>query len=248
MAPAVWVEEEFTEGGLASVVEFIGRLIDVEDDVEGKFGNQLELRFNEVEIIEAGDDVTLDEGRYTSWVKQSNKKNSTNGKMMAEWTEFAKAHDMGPLPSCFYGILMRWRKSTYEFGDDMSPGRAMVPVEVIEEGGKKASKKTSTKVVSPAKEEPAAPPPEENDDEESSSSDLPEALVTAIHTSVEGEGATREMIRRTLQKKAALRTALTAAGGLDEVLKAMEDTLNEDDGTYTRVPDEDDAGGDEDPV
>lgn len=246
MPPAVWTDDDFTEGGLASVVEFIGRLTEVQEDVEGKFGDQLELHFEDVEIVEAGDDVTLDEGRLTSWVKQSNKKNSTNGRMYTEWKEFTQAHDMEGLPDCFYGVLMRWKKSTYEFGDDMNPGRAMIPVEVMEEGGKKkTNKKAGSKApAKPSKSaKPAKPePPEEPDDE---GNGVPEILVEAIHGAVGEDGATREMIRRVIKQKAPLRKALAEFGELDDVLTAMEDTLDEEDGTYTRV--EDDDGGD-DPV
>ena len=249
--PAVWNEDDFTEGGLASVAEFVGRLTDIDEDVEGKFGDQLELHFSDVEIIEAGEDVALDEGRYTSWVKQSKKKSSTNGLMYKDWREFAQANDMGPLPSCFFGVLMRWRKATYEFGDDMNPGRALIPVELVEEGGKKksTSTKSKAKTASTKPAAPAAPPTTEqaDEDDDDKGNGLPEILVEAIHAAVGADGATREMIRRAVQKKAALRTALTAAGGLDEVLSAMEDTLDEADGTYTRAV-EDDAGGDEDPV
>jgi len=238
--PGTWNVDDFTEGGLASVEEFIGRLDNVEEDVEGKFGLQLELSFSEVEIIEAGDDVTLDEGRYTSWIKQTNKKNSTNGKMFVEWAEFASAHDLGDtLPDCFYGMLMRWRRSTYEFGDDMTPGRAMIPVELIEEGGSK-TKKTKSKVVKARVPKAAPPPAKEPEDEDGEESNLPEELVNTIHGVVGEEGATRDMIRRALAKKAALRKLLADAGGLDVVLPAMEDTLDEDDGTYTRVESDDD--------
>lgn len=241
--PGVWSTDDLVEGGLASVSKFVGRLDDVEEDVEGKFGDQKELHFSDVEIIEAADDVTLEEGHYTCWVKQSNKKNSTDGRMVADWVEFAKAHDMGPLPSCFYGVLMEWDKATYEFGGDMNPGRAMIPVKLVEEGGKKKSASSKSKTKTPKK---TAPTPPAEDDNEDGGSDVPEILAIAIHAAVGEDGATREMIRRAVQKKAALRTALTAAGGLDDVLSAMEDTLDEDEGTYTRVVD--DAGGDEDPV
>lgn len=236
--PGVWDTDELVEGGLASVSELIGRLSDVEDDVEGKFGLQKELHYHDVEIVEAADDVTLNEGRYTTWVKQSNKKNSTDGRMLADWTEFAKAHDMGPLPSCFYDVLIRWRRATYEFGDDMNPGRALIPVELIEEGGKKKSTGSKVRIEpKPAAAAPAAAAPATSEEPEEGN-DVAEVLVTAIHETVGDDGATREMIRRALSKKAALRTALTAAGGLDTVLSAMEDTLDEKDGTYTRVTDD----------
>lgn len=232
--PGVWNTDDFVEGGLASIEEFIGRLTDIDEDVEGKFGNQLALHFHDVEIVTAGDDVTLDEGRFTCWVKQSNRKNSVNSMMVADMVEFAKAHDMGPVPSCFENVLIRWRKATYEFGDDVNPGRAMIPVELMEEGG---SKKKAKPAASKAEAEPAEPAAES---EEESGSDVPEALDTAIREIIGENGATREMIRRGIQKKAALRKALTEAGSLDDVLAAM-DNLDEDDGTYTLI-------GEDDPV
>ncbi|KKN77030.1 hypothetical protein LCGC14_0363690 [marine sediment metagenome] len=236
--PAVWNDDDFTEGGLASVIEFIGKMTGLDEDVEGQYGDQIELHFEDVEIVEAGDGVTLDEGRLTSWVSQSNKKNSTNGRMFADWIEFAKAHDMGPLPSCFFGVLMRYKKATYEFGQDMNPGRAFIPVEVIEEGGKKTKAKKSGAKASakPAKSDP--PPAEEDDDE---GNGVPEVLVEAIHKTIGEDGATQEMIRRVIKQKAVLRKALAEFGELGALLTAMEDTIDEDEGTYTRVEaDEDD--------
>ncbi len=238
MAPGVWDVDDLVEGGLASIEEFTGRLTDVEADVEGKFGAQKELHFEEVEILKAADDVTLEEGRYTTWVKQSNKKNSTDGKMIADWTEFAKAHDLGPLPSCFYGVLIRWEKTTYEFGDDMSPGRAMIPVELLEEGGSKA--KTKTKAKTSTKTKASAPPTEEPDTEEEtvppSDSDVPEEIQKLVLDTVGEEGATKDMIRRVITKTSANRKLIAAyEGGIDGILTALEDVLDEDDGTYTRV-------------
>ena len=241
--PGTWNVDDLTEGGLASITEFIGRLDDVEDDVEGKFGDQKELHFSDVEIIEAADDVTLDEGRYTTWVKQSNKKNSTDGKMVADWAAFAQANDLGELPGCFFGVLMRWKKVTYEFGDDMSPGRALVPTEIIETGGKKAKTKTKTKTKSTEPAAAAPPSNEDEDDGEDEGSSVPEALVEVIHATIGEDGATREMIRRALSKKQALRTALTEAGGLDAVLDALQ-SIEVDDGTYTLVEEDEE----EDPV
>ncbi len=241
--PGVWDVEDLTEGGLASITEFIGRLDDVEDDVEGKFGEQKELHFSDVEIIEAADDVTLDEGRYTTWVKQSNKKNSTDGKMVADWASFAAANDLSPLPTCLYGVLIRWKKTTYEFGDDMSPGRALIPVELIETGGKKAKTSKKTKTTAAATTEAAPPSNEDEDDSDGEEAAVPAALVEVIHATIGEDGATREMIRRAVSKKQALRTALTEAGGLDAVLEALQ-TIEEDDGTYTIV----EADEEEDPV
>ncbi len=239
--PGTWDTEDFTEGGLASIEEFIGRLTDVDEDVEGKFGFQLEFHYEDVEIIEAGDDVILDEGRLTSWVKQSGRKNSVNSHMVKDMEGFAKDHDLGAIPACFEGIMIRYKRATYEFGDDMSPGRAFIPVELIKEGGKSKTKpkpKAGAKAGKGTKNKPEAAPPPDEDEDDGEESGVPEVLVTVIHEAVGEDGATREMIRRALTKKAAVRKALTEAGGIDAVLTAMEDTLDEDDGTYTRVEDD----------
>ncbi len=232
--PGVWEEDDFVEGGLASIEEFTGRLTDVEEDVEGKYGLQKELHYGDVEIIKAADDVTLENGRYTTWVKQSNKKNSTDGRMSADWRQFAKDHKLGALPDGFYGQLIRWEKTTYEFGDEMSPGRAMIPLELLEEGSTKTSKKTSTKA-KPAK--PVDTEPEDSDDSDSDGdSGVPEELVTIIHKTVGEDGATKDMIRRAVTKTSVNRKLIAAFdGGLDAILTAMEDSLDEDEGAYTRV-------------
>ncbi len=235
--PGVWDTEDLVEGGLASIEEFIGRLDDVEDDVEGKYGLQKELHFSDVEIIKAADDVTLDNNRYTSWVKQSNKKNSTDGLMLKDWKAFAAAHKLGALPDAFYGVNIRWEKTTYEFGEDMSPGRALIPVELIEEGGKKTKAK-------PAKTTAAKTPPPADDSDDSDESEaggdsdhgVPEELVTIILATVGEDGATKDMIRRAVTKASANRKLITAfEGGLDAILVALEEQLDEDDGAYTIV-------------
>ena len=233
MAPGVWDVDDLVEGGLASIEEFTGRLVDVEEDVEGKFGLQKEFHFEDVEIIKAADDVSLEEGRYTCWVGQNNKKNSTHGKMLADWTEFAKLHKLGPLPDCFYGTLLRWEKTTYEFGEEMSPGRAMIPVELVEEGGseKKSKSKASTK--SKSKTTVKAPPvdPEDSDDD----SGIPAEIRELVLNTVGEDGATKDMIRRVITKTSVNRKIIAGIGGIDSVLEGLEDALDEDDGTYTRV-------------
>ena len=127
--PANWDTDKLTVGGLASVEKFIGRLESLDEDVEGKYGLQIALYFEDCELIEAGDDVTLENGKFTTWVNQSNKQNSTNGYMLVAWQEFAAEHDPEIPP---FGILLEWERQTYEFGDDMNPGRALVPVAVVE--------------------------------------------------------------------------------------------------------------------
>ena len=237
--PGVWEEDDFVEGGLASIEEFTGRLTDVEEDVEGKYGLQKELHYGDVEIIKAADDVTLENGRYTTWVKQSNKKNSTDGRMSADWRQFAKDHKLGALPDGFYGQLIRWEKTTYEFGDEMSPGRAMIPLELLEGDSKKTSKsKTSTKAkpVKPTKPADEDEPEDSDDSDDGGDSGVPEELVTIIHKTVGEDGATKDMIRRAVTKTSINRKLIAAFdGGLDAILEAMEDSLDEEEGSYTRV-------------
>lgn len=115
--------------------EFVGRLDEVVDDVEGKFGLQTEFHFSDVEVTQAAKNLELRDRRFKAWVKQSTSKDSTYGHMLIDWTAFQKAQGLkGKLPSVFYGTFMRWEKRTYSF--DGTTGSAFVPVEVLPESGK----------------------------------------------------------------------------------------------------------------
>ena len=196
--PATWKTGEFNEGGYKGITEFIGRLSDVEEDIESSFGGlQLALHFYDVEITESVDPIALEGGKLTIWQKQSNKKSSTNAKMVADWNAFVTAHNLEGLPKGLYDKLFRWKKCVYDYGEDLSPGTAYVPVEIIEEGAPKAV---------PVQEVPVEV--------------TPEAVDLVMGTISEG-GVTKDQIRRELAKKSASRTTIVKSGGIDNVLAHM---------------------------
>jgi len=220
-----WNPDEFVKGGRAGIERFYGKLKEVEEDVEGDYGPQVALYFEEVRIIEAADEVDLEDGEFTDWIKQSSKQNSVNHKMVTEWVEFAKAHKLGPLPDSLYGLDLEWKKATYDYGTDrrtgeaLNPGRAFVPVGYAEEEKKPKGK-------------PKGKPKDESKDESSEpAGDLPDDLVEVIMGVIGEDGATRDIIRREVVKKAATRKLMSEAGGLDKVLDAMKEAghlTNED--------------------
>lgn len=230
--------ESFVEGGVKGVKEFIGRLDDIEEDVEGKFGPQDAITYRDVEITESAEEVALDEGLFTTWHKHSDRKNSMSGRLAFQWMDFADAHDIaspddddltawGQLAAAFKDKLVKYRKVTIEFGEDMNPGTGYVPVEVMEGAKGKPASKPSGKPAPKSNGKPASKPEPKAIDS---------ALVKAITAAIGEDGATRDIIRREVVKKAALRTILGTAGGLDNVLTALveQGTLTESEGFYTK--------------
>lgn len=230
----------YTEGGMKGVLEFTGRLEEIEEEVEGNYGPQDAYHYYDVEITESEEEVDLDEGRFTSWTKHSSRKNSVAGKTAFAWMDFAEAHNLEPdadddltpvqqVASAFKDKHVRYRRVTHEFGEGMNPGSSFVPVELME----KAPAKPAGRGTKPA---PAKPTPSKPAKKEPA----PE-IVEAIVAAVGEDGATRDIIRREVVKKAALRTALGASGGLDTVLAILVDlgTLTESEGYYAPVSAED---------
>lgn len=139
--PARWNEDEFTESGFKSIKEFIGVLDSVEEDVEGEYGDQIQSVYTGVELVEAGDEVELEDDIFTTWVKQSDKKNSTNSRWVADLRAFADSHDIEwKGGASFIGMKLRMRRVEYDFGSKVNPGTAFVPIETLD--SKKASKST----------------------------------------------------------------------------------------------------------
>lgn len=242
--PAVWQEDQFVNGGLSGIEEFIGRLREVEEDVEsvfdGKPRTQMALHFYDVEIIASADPVVLENNLYTTWVGQSSRKNSTNMKMFLDWQKFHKEQGLeGSLPSALYESLIRWRKATYEFGENMNPGRAFIPVEFVEdeEPQPKPAASRSRGTSSTSRSKPAEAPPAEETEDSGEASDAPAEEVTAAVLEALGEdGNTRDGLRRALFKTAALRAKVGAAGGLDTVLAYVVESgqVEESEGFYYR--------------
>ena len=205
--PAVWSTDSFVEGGVKSITFFRGRLRSTEEDVEGKFGPQVQLSFYDVRDLEAADGYTCEDGEFDYFVKQSNKSNSTNGRMIKQWAEFVGANKLGPLPNCLYDIDLEWKGVEYDFGPDNNPGKALIPVKLLD--GKPATGRTSTKAA-------PAPAPDTSDYE------IPDELKVLVLEAVGEDGGTRDIIRRAVSTKPAFRKLVAdAPGGLDGVLAAM---------------------------
>lgn len=224
---ALWNPEQFTEGGVKSVKSFKGRLRAVEEDVEGRFGPQVQLEFYDVRDVEADDSFDVgDDGELTYYIKQSPKKGSTNGKMIKDWMDFVVAHKFGPLPNSLYDVDIAWVRAEYDFGPDNNPGKAMVPASLIEGTGTPAARKPGTTAA-------PAPPPADYE--------VPEELVNAVLAAVGEDGGTKDIIRRAISTKSALRKLATEApGGLDTILSVLVAAgfLNQQDEFYIKPEDD----------
>ena len=70
--------------------EFIGSMADVKDNVLGSDGNQVvEVRFDEVQVIEPNGHDPLHHDSIIARVKESKVKGSLNHRMVVEWETFA---------------------------------------------------------------------------------------------------------------------------------------------------------------
>lgn len=257
--PAVWTDDEFVSGGLKGITKFSGQLTEIEEDVDGKFGDQLALYFDECEVLEAAEEVSLEDGKYTDWIKQTNKKNSVNQAFVNHITTFIKSHKLkGGVPDALYGLDLIWERTIVIEGneeDGMSPGLCLLPIAMSDEAPAKPAKTTKSRRVAPPAddEEEAAPPKRARrsraaattpppDDTDEDSSDFPIALTTFIVSRVGEDGATQDLIRRDIAKKLAMKKLKDAVdGGLEAVLSHMVEagTLTEDEGTYF-LPEEED--------
>ena len=134
--------DAFVEGGAKGVKEFIGRLDEIEEEVEGQYGPQDALHYTDVEITDSAEEVELEDGQFSDWHKHSNRKNSASGRKAFMWMDFAdvnglEAPDDSTLTpwqqilAAFKGKLVKYRRHAIEFGEGMSPANVFVPVEVV---------------------------------------------------------------------------------------------------------------------
>lgn len=254
--PAVWNDDEFVSGGLKGISKFQGQLTEIEEDVEGKFNTQLALYFDECTVLESAEEVSLEDGKYTDWIKQTNKQNSVNQAFVSGIATFIKAHKLkGGVPDALYGQDIIWERQTVieaNEEDGMSPGLCLLPIAMADdEPAPKTRKGRAAALPVDDEEEEAAPPkrarrsrsaattpPADEPDEEG---DVPKELVDFILTRVGEDGSTQDLIRRDIAKKLAMKKLKDAVdGGLEAVLVHMvsEGVLTEDDGTYF-LPEED---------
>ncbi len=255
MAPAVWTDDEFVSGGLKGITKFQGQLTEIEEDVSGKFGDQLALYFDECEVLESEEEVSLEGGKYTDWIKQTNKKNSVNQAFVAGITTFIKAQKLkGGVPDALYGVDIIYERTVVIEGDDsegMSPGLCLLPIALAgeEEKPAKPARRGGKAAAPPADEEPADPPKRQRrsraaaqEPPPADESEIPAELTAFILTRVTEDGVTQDIIRRDTAKKLPMKKLRDAVdGGLEAVLTHMveAETLVEDDGTYF-LPEEDD--------
>jgi len=252
--PAVWNDDEFVSGGLKGITKFQGQLTEIEEDVEGKYGDQLALYFDECTVLESAEEVSLEGGKYTDWIKQTNKKNSVNQAFVSNIATFIKAHKLkGGVPDALYGVDIIWERQVVIEGDEeagMSPGLCLLPIALADDEPAPATKARKGRAAAPPADEeeeaPAKParrrrsaaaePPAEEE------SDVPKELTDFILSRVGEDGATQDLIRRDIAKKLAMKKLKDAVdGGLEAVLTHMvsEGLLTEDDGTYF-LPEEED--------
>lgn len=239
--PGFWDEDDFQESGFASIKKFSGVLTDVEDDVEGDYGPQLSFHWSDVELIEAGDDVSLDNAEFTDWIKQSSRKGSTNDRVVKAYREFKDENGLEGSMEYFkflHGVRCIFEKVTYDFGKKINPGTAFVPVEIVEEGASKPKKASKAKAKAEVVE----------DEDEDEAVEIDPKLSAAVLAAVEDEGLTSALIKAALNKKASTRKLLDEAGGIKTVLAALVDegVIVEDDGVFEAAASDEDEDEDED--
>ena len=231
--PAVWGEDEFHAGGLKGISKFNGKAKEFEEDVDGKYSLQVALYFEDVEVLESTDEVVLEDGDYTDWIKQSNKTGSVNEQFALHIRDFIRANKLkGGVPNAIYGHMITWeRQEVTEASDDgkMSAGLCLVPVALVDEEPPVKTTKTT-------KATKASAPPAEEYDDEPDENDGPHAELVAFITKCIGDdGATRDLVRREVAKKTPMRNHMKAFGDgkFDSVIDALleSETLVEDDGT-----------------
>ncbi len=234
--PAIWDPEAFVAGGMRGIQRFSGALVNHEEDVEGRFGKpQIRFEWSDAVVLETESDeeIVLEDGKFTDWVTQQSGKNSTNKRMVEDMAAFCKANDInGSLPNCLYELPLVWERATYEYegtddeGKPLNPGRAFIPGAYVEEDKPKDKPKAKGKAAT------------KTSGDESPNGAVPAELRDFILETVGTDGATRDIIRREVVKKTAMRTASTKFGGFEKVLAAVTETgvLAEDDGYYV-IPD-----------
>ncbi len=246
MAPATWNDEEFISGGLKGITKFNGQLTEIEEDIVGTYGDQMALYFDECTVLESAEEVSLEDGKYTDWIKQTNKKNSVNQMFVQHIKTFITHHKLkGGVPDALYGVDITWERLVVLEGNEdkgMSPGICLVPVALVGQEapakGRRASKTEEDSEPPTRKRRATTPEPEGDEDGESAS--IPSELTEFILGIIGEDGATRDLIRRDITKKTALRKLQIAAGGLDPVLAHMVEGggIVEEDGTYFLPDDE----------
>ncbi|KKK79891.1 hypothetical protein LCGC14_2828950 [marine sediment metagenome] len=236
--PGIWDEGGFKESGYASIKVFDGNLTEVSDDVEGKFGTQKQFVWTQVELIEAGDDVVLENQEFTQWLKQSGGTGSLDEHMVKAFAAYKEAQGLeGRLFKFEFlvGVPTRWERQIVEYSGKGEDGKPMAP------GSYWAP-------VAPAGSSAPAPAITSDDTEDADPEiSVPQKVIDAA-AKYAGEGATETQIKQAFNKKKAGRDAITAAGGISTILAATVEAglLVDDDGVYSPPSADDSESEDED--
>ena len=216
-----WDDSGFTEGGMKAIVLFQGKLVDMEEGIEGTYGQQVRFDFEDVEVLTCLDEnFELEGDELSDWIKDSPRKSGLKYRAFMAMKDFAQEQGIGPVPSCFEGLDLIWERKEFEFGEGMTPGKALIPVALAE--GFVAS---------------------DSDDDDDDTVEVPANLsevkvpekVQALIVETCGEdGATGDTVKRALLKKKALRTSIDELGGHEFVLNALvaQEVLVEDEGVF----------------
>lgn len=209
-----WNDSDFTEGGMKAVMKFRGKLVDLEEDIEGTYGLQVRFDFEDVEVLECSDkNFELEGDELSDWIKDSPAKKGLKGRAFHRMVDFAKQHSMGPVPSCFEGMDLIWERQEFDFGEDMSPGKAFIPVALGEDF-------------------------EDSDGDDNevdlSKVEIPDKVRDLIVEIAGEDGATGDTVKRALTKKKTIRTVVEELGGHAAILSALveQGVLTEDEGVF----------------
>ena len=225
-----WNREDFVEGGVRGVTVFDGVLAEIEEEVPGKFEKLQDVyHFRDVTITESQEEVTLENDELTYYCTHSRRKNSTAGHLAQLWMDFCEGHSLDSPPDSLYGVRATYKREFFDFGPDMNPGTGFVPIAILD-GIPDTKPQTVAKVAPRKTTKPAAVGSLSVDP-------LSDELVDTAKTTAGEDGATRDLLRRELTKKASLRSQVVTAGGIDSVLATLVEGgyLAEDDAVYTAV-------------
>ena len=223
--PGIWDADGFKESGYASIKVFDGVLTEVLEDVEGKFGAQKQFVWTQVELIDAGDDVVLENQEFTQWIKQSGGTGSMDEHMVKAFAQYKAEND---LPGRLFkyeflvGVPTRYERQIVEFSGKDADGKPMAPGSFWAPVGPAGSSA------------PAKAAPSDDTEDEAAPSEVPQKVIDAA-AKYAGEGATETQIKQAFGKKKAGRDAIQAAGGITAILAATVEAgqLVNDDGVYS---------------
>lgn len=240
--PATYDTEKLVQTGFKAIVFFRGTLTSREEDLpssfkDGKGNLQYQTKFGwdvpDGNILAFEAPVVLEDGTFRQFVTQKNTKNSTWGKMIVDWKNFAdRQHLEGAFPDCLEGLDLIWARKEYPMGQNANPGMAYIPVDTGDnfkkyEKGLVEGGSIDTGADSDAKKGVKVP------------TEIDAKVEVAVLEIVDG-GASAPDIKAVLTSKGPLRKGMATAGGVEPVIAYLVKSgkIVDTEGTYT-LPEED---------